>query len=167
MEKVAEMDKRSDTAIMLFLTVSLIFVPCVTVKASSAKTINVPNNYPTISAAIGNASDGDTIMVKNGVYIEQTLQINKSLNIIRQNIGGAQIILHPPEYQQNFLGGNISVYASPIVINASNAKLSDFKIHSDDGNIEADGNNIQLSNNVITGGGGNAIALSLNGDGPR
>ena len=34
------------------------------------KTIVVPDDYPTIGWAIGNASEGDTIFVKKGTYYE-------------------------------------------------------------------------------------------------
>jgi len=37
----------------------------------------VPDDYPTISAAVGNATEGDRIFVKNGTYYEQPLLIDK------------------------------------------------------------------------------------------
>jgi pectin methylesterase-like acyl-CoA thioesterase len=52
--------------IFLILTPLVILQP-VTVKAQS-KTIVVPDNYPTIQAAIDNAISGDTIYVKQGTY---------------------------------------------------------------------------------------------------
>jgi nitrous oxidase accessory protein NosD len=51
---------------------------------NSSKTIVVPDNYPTISAAVNSASPGDTILVKSGVYYENLL-INKSLTLIGED----------------------------------------------------------------------------------
>jgi len=52
--------------VLVFLT-SVVTLQSATVKAQT-KTIVVPDDYPTIQAAIGNASDGDTVFVKNGVH---------------------------------------------------------------------------------------------------
>jgi hypothetical protein len=57
------------------------------VKAQS-KTITVPDDYPTIMAAIGNATSGDTILVRSGTYegpVNSTIVLNKSLSIIGEN----------------------------------------------------------------------------------
>ncbi len=51
----------------------------------SAATINVPDDYSTIQAAINVASSGDTIFVKDGTYVEN-LTIGKSLTI--QSVNG-------------------------------------------------------------------------------
>ncbi|MFC1487705.1 nitrous oxide reductase family maturation protein NosD [Thermoproteota archaeon] len=48
------------------------------------RTIIVPDDYPTIGWAIGNASEGDTIFVKKGTYYE-TLQIDKSLSLMGED----------------------------------------------------------------------------------
>ena len=58
------------------------------------------------------------------------------------------------------------VYANPITIEADNVKLSGFTIRSDGGDISANGNQIQIINNII----GNEtipINLQLNGDGTQ
>ena len=48
------------------------------------KTLNVPEEYSTISAAVANASPSDTVFVKNGVYHENVL-IDKSLLLLGEN----------------------------------------------------------------------------------
>ena len=48
--------------------------------ATSSATIIVPDNYPSITAAIGNASAGDTILVRTGTYFENPV-IDKSLTL--------------------------------------------------------------------------------------
>ena len=82
--------------VLVFLTASSIitFLP---VKAET-KTIIVPDDYPTIASAIGNATNGDTIFVKEGEYdgpINQTLIIDKSLWIIGENAKKTVINLFP------------------------------------------------------------------------
>ncbi len=126
----------------------LVTLPTATVKAAS-KTITVPTDYPTISEAIGNATDGETILVKSGTYAEQTIEINKSLTIMPESNNVVTIDFHPPQIPENFFGVTMMVYANPITIEASNVKLSGFTIKSDGGDISANGNQIQLINNVI------------------
>ena len=66
------------------------------VKAEN-KTIVVPDDYPTIASAIGNATNGDTIFVRNGTYegeIDKTLVIDKSISIIGESTN-TTLNLHP------------------------------------------------------------------------
>ena len=51
---------------------------------ASFSTIVVPVDYPTISAAIGNATQGASIIVKKGTYYENPI-INKTLSIVGEN----------------------------------------------------------------------------------
>jgi len=70
--------------------------------AISNNVIVVPDNYTKISWAVGNASEGDTIFVKSGVYPESSILVNKTLTIIGENAettvidgeGTAQYIFH-------------------------------------------------------------------------
>jgi hypothetical protein len=51
---------------------------------NSSETIVVPDDYPTIRAAVNNATAGDTILVKSGVYYENVL-VNKSLMLMGED----------------------------------------------------------------------------------
>ncbi|MFC1787589.1 nitrous oxide reductase family maturation protein NosD, partial [Halobacteriota archaeon] len=51
---------------------------------SSSAVIYVPGNYSTIQAAIDNASEGDTIIVRDGTYVEN-IDVNKRLTIQSEN----------------------------------------------------------------------------------
>jgi nitrous oxidase accessory protein len=58
---------------------------------NAAKTVVVPDNYPTISAAVANVSAGDTIIVKSGVYHENVV-VNKPLTLISETPQAAVVI---------------------------------------------------------------------------
>ena len=66
-------------------------------------------HFKTITVAIENASDGDTIFVYNGIYYQyENIQINKSISLIGENkydtiIDGRYIV--PEEYSS--LGASI------------------------------------------------------------
>lgn len=51
---------------------------------TEATTLIVPNDYPTIQAAINAAVSGSTILVKNGTYTENVL-INKMVSLLGEN----------------------------------------------------------------------------------
>ncbi len=78
------------------------------------KTITVPNDYPTIQAAIGNASQGDTVFVKTGTYYE-TLVITKSLTIVGE--GKEKTVVDAKNATENI-----------IYINANNVCIEGFTI---------------------------------------
>jgi len=56
-----------------------------------ARTIVVPDNYPTIGAAVQNAASGDTILVKSGTYNENIV-IDKAISVESQVPGTAVVI---------------------------------------------------------------------------
>jgi parallel beta-helix repeat protein len=84
---------RKTSAIFAALTfIFLMAVGTVSVHpGNAAKTIVVPDNYPTISAAVANASAGDTIIVKSGVYHENVV-VDKSLTLISETPQAAVVI---------------------------------------------------------------------------
>jgi hypothetical protein len=51
----------------------------------SGNVIVVPDHYPKISWAVGNASEGDTILVRSGNYSESQITVNKTLTITGEN----------------------------------------------------------------------------------
>jgi len=65
---------------LLILCSVLVSLPEITVAEAEPRTIVVPDDYPTINSAIGNASEGDTIYVKKGTYYEN-ITIDKSLSL--------------------------------------------------------------------------------------
>ena len=73
------MSKKAALMLILFSLAASSILALQFIKAGSA-TIIVPDDYSTISLAIENAVDGDTIFVKNGTYTE-VLVIDKALSL--------------------------------------------------------------------------------------
>lgn len=78
--------------VLLFL---LLFTTFFTASAfrfkSSGSTITVPDDFPTIQAAVDNASDGDTIFIRAGVYNE-SITVNKTLTFLGENRSTTTIV---------------------------------------------------------------------------
>jgi parallel beta-helix repeat protein len=66
--------------VVVFLMGLIVLLP---VKADS-KTIIVPDDYGSIQEAINHASDGDTIFIKKGVYVENPI-VNKSISLVGED----------------------------------------------------------------------------------
>jgi len=108
----------------------------------TASLIIVPDDYPSIREAIGAASDGDTIFVKNGTYYEY-LPIWKSVSLVGEN----------PHSTIIDGGGALDV----IAIGIGNVAISNFTIQNglNTGLSLCFGwarsrNNIVISNNIVT-----------------
>lgn len=125
---------------------------------ANAKTIVVPDNYRTITDAIGNATNGDVILVRSGFYSEIQLDSNVSLSLIGQGASTTTISLHPPIVNTTIGDVTLSGYASPIQINANNVVISGFTITSTGGNLAINGNNAWLANNDL------AVNIALSGN---
>ncbi|MGD6809666.1 MAG: right-handed parallel beta-helix repeat-containing protein [Candidatus Bathyarchaeia archaeon] len=63
---------------------SLAAVSIETVKAETSQTLLVPQDFSSISAAVANASQGDTILVKSGVYHENLI-IEKAVKLLGED----------------------------------------------------------------------------------
>jgi len=68
-------------AIIMLLPVLLFVLSCGT---ASSNTLYVPDTYGTIQAAVDNATAGDTIIIKNGTYLENVV-VNKSITITSES----------------------------------------------------------------------------------
>ena len=134
--------------VLVLLTASCIitFLP---VQAES-RTIVVPDDYPTISSAIGNATDGDTIFVKKGTYEENPLKINKTLSLIGEGADSTKISFDPPYtwVEWNILQKS-KVYEKPIEVDADDFVMSGFTIVTTGGLIGISGNGTKIAENII------------------
>jgi len=75
---------------VLLLSALLLVLSCGT---ASSSTLYVPDGYPTIQAAVDNATPGDTIVIRNGTYLENVV-VNKSLTVV-DNSGANNSTTHP------------------------------------------------------------------------
>jgi len=112
--------------------------------------IIVPDDYPTIVAAIANAVAGDTVFVKKGIYEgpkNQTLLINKTISFIGEDPQSTIMNLHPPLVQMNIFTYQYMGYLDAIKIEADWVRLSGFRITSDGVDLSAVGNGTQIIDN--------------------
>jgi nitrous oxidase accessory protein len=169
------MRKSAALLLVLVLTVSnvIVFLP---VKAE-ARTIVVPDDYPTIASAIGNATEDDTIFVKKGTYEEHSLIINKTLTLIGED-ANSTIIKNIDTYDEPF-DTSMAWAIPPVVaveIKANNIKVLNFTVTSNHWflpiNVSVDGSQIvdnifePKSEGISVNGNNNTIARnSLSGIG--
>jgi hypothetical protein len=146
--------------VLVFLTASCIIMT-LPVNAGS-KTLVVPDDYPTISSAIGNATNGDMIFVKKGTYEEKTLEINKTLSLIGKDANETIIKLHPPYNETKILSQSFFNFSNAITISAHNVRLSNLTIviAAPGGYIATTGDMTQIIGNNITTGSETGLVVS-------
>jgi parallel beta-helix repeat protein len=111
--------KRELIKSLALITILIAIAGMVNIQGTRAsKTLIVPDEYPTINAAVNQASAGDTILVKSGVYHEN-VQISKSLTLEGQNSANTVIV-----------GSGGSSPAAVLTLAAANVKVSGFTIES-------------------------------------
>jgi nitrous oxidase accessory protein NosD len=122
---------------------------------AESRTIVVPDDYPTVSLAIENAFAGDIVFVRKGNYQESTLEINKSLYLMGEDVEGTILSLNPPLVKTFILHNWLWILSSAVIINAENVKLQGLTISipRDDNSIasalEIIGSNQLIANNTI------------------
>ena len=140
---------------MLFALL-LLWWSCVTTIHSAlgeSITIVVPDDYPTIGAAIDNASEGDTVFVKMGTYEETTLTINKSISLIGEDTANTILNLRPPFGQlKGFYPSGEAEYGyfEGMKIDSDSVKISGFTVVCTTSSIVVSGSGIQITNSNLT-----------------
>jgi nitrous oxidase accessory protein len=150
---------------VLLLVLSFLIVSCVIAPSpadAGSRTIVVPDDYPNIADAIGNATAGDTILVKKGLYEEKTLEISKTLSLVGEDANTTTISLHPPYNVTWILTSPFFSYSDAITIDANDVRLSNLtmSIHPPGGYITATGDRIQIAGNNITTGPTTGLSIS-------
>jgi parallel beta-helix repeat protein len=148
------------------LVLAFLAASCITATLpvnAGSRTIVVPDDYPTINAAIDNATAGDTIFVKKGTYespIDYTLVINKTLSLIGEDANNTILNLHPHYTEWWILTQLYISYSNAITVDASNFKISGFTINTSGGDISITGDRTELMSNNITTGTSASLAVS-------
>ncbi|HDD36012.1 MAG TPA: hypothetical protein ENF50_00895, partial [Archaeoglobus veneficus] len=91
------------------LSIILVFAILLCIINVQAATIYVPDNYKSIQQAIDNANDGDTIIVRDGIYYEN-VKIDKSVTLKSEN-GSANCIIDGSKE-----GNVVTIKADKVVI---------------------------------------------------
>ena len=144
------------TALLLALFVIAVFFIVLPLPVNAgSRTIVVPEDYQTISVAIENAAEGDTIFVREGTYmgpINQTLVIDKAITLSGEDEKTTIINLDPPLVPMRMLTLDYMGYLDAIDVESNNVKISGFTINTPGGVISIKGNSTQIMNNKMTTG---------------
>jgi nitrous oxidase accessory protein len=158
--------------LLLFISLALISLPQIEVVKADPKTIVVPDDYQTISDAISNSLEGDTVFVKKGNYdgpIGETLIIDKAISLIGE---GSSLIgeetttlnLHPLLLNTTIFGQPYPKYNTSLIVKSNNVTISGFTIKTPPppsgggGGVSVIGNGTRINNCLI-----NIPSLSLGG----
>ncbi len=140
-------------AVSLLLMAALVAASCLIivspVKAAS-KTIVVPDDFSTISSAIGNATNGDAILVRSGIYLEHSLTIDKTISLIGEK--ASNTIIKDIDPQTPLFASSIMVGPTAITISADNVVISGFTITNASPDIEGGGSKTQIIGNNLPDG---------------
>jgi parallel beta-helix repeat protein len=100
----------------------------------SQSVIRVPYDYSTIQEAVNAVPAGGMVLVSGGTYYEHVV-VNKTLNLIGQN------------RDDTFVDGNGS--GRVVTVSADNVQVDGFTLMNGKFGIDATGNNLTISDNVI------------------
>jgi Periplasmic copper-binding protein (NosD) len=148
--------RKSVTVLLVLLLLLVSHAPTPMPADAVTRTIVVPDDYPTISEAIKNANDGDTIFVKKGTYEEKTLEINKPLKLIGEGAQFTKIDFDPPFHDTppDALNRTYRLFGPSIKVEANDFELSGFTISIPDsikagGIVYISGNRTQITGNNL------------------
>ena len=85
---------RKLSLVVVILLISQIWITTSNIEIIQAqpRTIVVPDDYSSIQEAVDQATQGDTVFVKNGFYYNQTVTIDKALSLIGEDKTNTRII---------------------------------------------------------------------------
>ena len=93
---------RIKSLLSIFLVLSFVLVSIPQAEAEN-RMIIVPDDYASITYAVGNATSGDIIFIRNGTYNEHTIVIDKPLTIIGEDVNATILNnIDVPEWQAGF-----------------------------------------------------------------
>ena len=159
---------------VLILGAAIYVAPRLQNMASEVKSqLVVPDDYPTLSDAVGNATGGDTIYVKKGTYVisqNGALVINKTLSIIGEDAAETVLsgigFVYGTVQTKNIMADEVGITllgleTSPvngiilpkvaIWAYADNFKISNLTINNCDVGIIVIGNGTEISDTIMAG----------------
>jgi len=132
--------------ILALLIASLAIIQPLTVKATSPRTIIVPDDFSTIQEAVGNATAGDTVFVRKGNYTippnwnTYELEIPNSVSLIGEN--PRNTIIETKQTHRGIFGWNYGIELQDY------SEISGFTITGDIQVLALFGNG-RITNNII------------------
>jgi len=137
--------------VLVLLMWSIVVIPSAV--QAQVRTIVVPDDYATINAAIESASDGDTILVRNGTYHEN-VRVTKA------------IILVGEDNQETKIDGNAKEgYWVPLALRHDNAIVSNLNLCNSHAGIQLGKNNCTVvGNRIIANGYGVEVGWNSSGN---
>jgi len=159
--------KRATIAILVaILLVASIYV--IIRSPAPLGSIIVPDDYSTIQTAIDHAFAGQTIFVRNGVYHEQHITIDKRISLIGENsnhtiLEGINNVKYPPPYVIQISANNVLVSGFTI----TNGFLGGIRVETlgsvnQPTGCTITGNNIMNNSYGISTYGGEDLSISKN-----
>jgi len=142
-----KLGKKAVSGIMLVLLTIGMLSLAFNIQPAKARTITVPDDYPTIQEAINNANEGDTIFVKNGTYKENVV-VNKEISLFGEN-RETTIILGITKSRSR----TIDVKANNVIINGFTIQTLSGIEFATTGLAVYRCNNTLIQNNIILGNG--------------
>ena len=122
----------------LVFSVCVAFVLCAFASVASARTIYVPDDYEKIQWAVDNASAGDTIIVRDGVFHEN-IKVDKRLTLRSEN------------GSENCIVQAVDSHGDVFHVTADYVNISGFTIRGGDDGIYLDhAENCNITNNNIS-----------------
>ncbi len=118
-----------------------LFLAAAIVCASAQKRISVPKDFPTIQAALGEATEGDTVYVRNGVYYENVAMVD-------------DVVLMGQDKKSTIIDGR---RRGPAVTGADGAVLTGFTIRNGRTGVLCKNTRPVITNNVIIDNKGTGI----------
>jgi nitrous oxidase accessory protein NosD/PKD repeat protein len=172
---MSEAMSRRNAAIIIVVGALLLLICALSFASgdSTANTLKVPENYPTIQSALDSAGVGDTILVKRGTFNEK-VRINKAIHlqgispgstVIKSTRSGAIITLLSPGITISDLEVHGVQGAGSIGIRGNN--IMDLRLRNvmvkdcDEGISIVEGNNLWLSRCKVEGS--SIVGLQVNG----
>ncbi len=126
MIRIAHMLRHKHSPVCLFVLLCFI-------TGSYGKTINVPDDYSSIQAAINNAASGDTVFVANGIYKE---------SILMQH--GICLLGQDPD--STIIRGN---RGKPVILGANRTVVKNFTIERGATGILSENTDMLIERNII------------------
>jgi parallel beta-helix repeat protein len=139
--------RRTVSAVMLAMLLTSTLALAFNIQPVKARTIVVPDDYPTIQEAINNANAGDTVFVRNGTYYEHVC-VNTTVSIAGQ------------DRTTTTIDGNQT--GTVVTVTADNVNISGFTVQNGEAGLDLAGDGNTVTSSMFSSNG--AVEIDLKAD---